>query len=323
MEAIMRLQFAGGIYDRTVALITGAVQPEGVELDYLVGEINQIFRRMLSQQEFEASELSASNFIIQRTRGDERFVALPVFPSRTFRHNAIYVNVGAGIERPEDLRGKRVGIPEYFQTANFWIRAFLQHDYGVLPEQIRWVRGDPDKLDLPLPANLELTEAPGGRAALSGMLEAGDLDALVELFPPACFRAGSPRVRRLFPDCRAAEIEYYQRTGHFPIMHLVALRRDVYERDRTLAWRLYDAFLEAKRQAYSHLQSTGALVTSLPLQVSYAAETRALFGDDPFPYGVERNRHTMGALARYVYEQGVAPRELSVEEIFVPELLNT
>lgn len=319
----MRLRYAGGAYDRTLALISGAVQPEGIELDYEVGAVNAIFRRMLSDLEFEASEMSASNFIIGQARGDTRLVAIPIFPSRVFRHNTVYVNTAAGIERPEDLSGRRMGIPEYMQTANFWARAFLQHDYGVQPESIQWVRGDSEKLQIPLPPNLQIVDAPGGRHSLSTMLESGELDALIELRPPACFVAGSPKVRRLFADCRAVEQDYFRRTGHFPIMHLVAIRRDVYERDRSIARRLYDAFARAKAYGYEIMYDTGSLAVSLPQLPTYLAESRAVFGDDPFVYGASGARETVAALARYVYEQGIAPRELSVEEIFVPETLDT
>jgi 4,5-dihydroxyphthalate decarboxylase len=318
----MRLRFNGVAYDRTLPLISGEVRPEGIDLEYVVDLPNPIFRRMFTTDEFDGSELSSSNFIIGRARGDERFVALPIFPSRVFRHNSIYVNVAAGIERPEDLRGKRVGVPEYLQTANFWARGILQDEYGVRPEELHWVRGDTEKLPVPLPAHLDLTQAPPGKS-LSDMLEAGEIDALISPRIPPCLTAGSPRVRRLFPDFPTVEADYYRRTGHFPIMHLVALRRHVYERDRSIARRLFDAFVEAKRRAYEALGQGVFLTTSLPLQIAYVEHTRALFGDDPFPYGVHRNRHTIETLARYVYEQGMADRLVPVEEIFVPELLDT
>jgi 4,5-dihydroxyphthalate decarboxylase len=167
-----------------------------------------------------------------------------------------------------------------------------------------------------------LSQAPAGRT-LSDMLDSGEIDALISPRVPACLAGGSPRVRRLFVDFPKVEAEYFQRTGHFPIMHLVALRRHVYERDRSIARRLYDAFVEAKRRAYEQIGNGVFLTTSLPLQIAYVEESRRLFGEDPFPYGVERNRHTVEAIARYVHEQGMADRILSVDEIFVPELLDT
>jgi 4,5-dihydroxyphthalate decarboxylase len=318
----VRLRYYGVPYGRTHALMSGAVRPEGIELEYVAGLPNEIFRQMFAGADFEASELSSSNYVMERARGVDRFVALPVFPSRVFRHNTLYVNTAAGIERPEDLRGKRVGLPEYLQTANFWVRGFLEHEHGVPPDAIHWVRQDPEKLAYPLPAGIDVEDAPGG-ARLGDLLEAGEIDALIDLHKPRAFLAGSPKVRRLFPDYHQAEADYFRRTGHFPIMHLVVLRRDVYERDHSLARRLYDAFVAAKEQSYALLRETGFLATELPFQVAYAEETRALFGDDPFPYGVAANRHTMGALAQYVYEQGMTDRPLGMEELFVSELLDT
>jgi len=309
-------------YDRTHALMTGAVRPEGIELEYIAGLPNDIFRRMFAGEQVEASELSASNYVMERARGVDRFVALPIFPSRVFRHNTIYVNADAGIERPEDLAGRQVGLPEYLQTANFWVRGILQHEYGVAPETIHWVRAESEKLPYPLPSNLDVTDAPHGRE-LGDLLEAGEINALIHLHKPAAFVAGSPRVRRLFPDYRQAEADYFRRSGHFPIMHLVVLQREVYERDRTVARHLYDAFCAAKRESYTLARQSGFLSTEFPLQVAYVEETQTLFGDDPFPYGMARNRHTMQALVQYVHEQGMIDRPMDLEELFAPDLLDT
>jgi 4,5-dihydroxyphthalate decarboxylase len=318
----MRLRYTGATYLRTLALMTGEVSPEGVELEYEAGQPNALFRRTFAGDCAESSELSASNTIIGRARGDQRFAVLPVFPSRVFRHNTIYVNVDAGIERPEDLRGKRVGVPQYCQSANIWVRGFLQHDYGVTPESIRWVRLREEMLPDCLPAGVDITQAPPG-SSLSNMLEAGELDALISLEKPACLDAGSPHVRRLFPDYAQAEAEYYQRTGHFPIMHLVILRRDVYEADRSLARRFYDAFVGAKERSYAADHHTSHLVSNFPLHVAYMEQSQALFGNDPFPYGVAQNRHTLEALMQYLYEQGFTDRVLTMDELIVPELLDT
>jgi 4,5-dihydroxyphthalate decarboxylase len=319
----MRLRYTGAAYTRTLALITGEVQPAGVDLDYEVGTPHQLFLRTFAGQGGDASELSASNLIIQAARGDRRFAVLPVFPSRVFRHDMLYVNTHAGIARPEDLRGKRVGVPFYRQSANIWVRAFLQHDYGVTPESIRWVyAGEEEPLPPALRARLDLIPTLPG-ASLSDLLECGEIDALISLDRPACFAAGVPHVRRLFPSFTEVEADYYRRTGHFPIMHLVVLQRPLYRRDPSLARRFYDAFVAAKERSYTADRHTGHLVGNFPFQVEYVEQTRALFGDDPFPYGVARNRHTFNALAQYVYEQGFADRALTLDELVVPELLDT
>jgi len=316
----MKLQYAGALYDRTLALYTGDVRIEGIELDYVVGQPNQLFRRMLATAEFDVSEMSAGNYLSALAAGEERFVALPVFPSRVFRHGSIWVHADAGIERPEDLRGRRVGLPEYGQTANVWVRAALQHEYGVRPEEIRWVRGTTEKIALTLPPGVEIEDAPAG-ASLSELLETGEIDALAAPEKPDC--AGSPRVRRLFPDFMTVEADYFASTGHFPIMHLVVLKRELYEADRSLAPRLYEAFLAAKRQAYEGLSRSGILLTSLAFQTALFEDQQRLLGDDPFAYGVARTRATVEALAGYLHEQGLARRAVSVEELFVAELQDT
>jgi|DewCreStandDraft_1066081.scaffolds.fasta_scaffold15522_2 4,5-dihydroxyphthalate decarboxylase len=318
----MRLRYGGGVYDRTVALLAGIVKPEGVELEYVGGVPNQIFRRMFDTAEFDVSEMSAGNYLSALTQGEDRFVGLPIFPSRVFRHGSIFVRTDAGIERPEDLRGRRVGVPEYGQTANVWVRAILQHEYGVHAREIHWVRGDTEKIALQLPPGVVVEDAPRG-VTLSELLERGEIDAVAAPEKPACFVAGSPRVRRLFPDFPAVEADYYRRTGHFPIMHLVVMRRDVYERDRTLPRRLYAAFQAAKAWAYEQLARAGTLATSLAFQTAAYEQQLALLGDDPFAYGVARARATVEALAGYVYEQGLASRVVALEELFVPELLDT
>jgi len=318
----MRLRYGGGVYDRTVALLGGLVRPEGVELEYVPDAPNAIFRRMLASAEFDVSEMSAGNYLSALAQGEQRFVGLPVFPSRVFRHGSIFVNPAAGIGRPEDLRGRRVGVPEYGQTANVWVRAILQHDYGVQPQEIHWVRGSTEKLALSLPPGVLVEDAPPG-AELSKMLEEREIDALAAPQKPAAFDADSARAQRLFPDFATVEAEYYRRTGHFPIMHLVVLRRDLYDQDRSLARRLYDAFLSAKTWAYRQLAQTGTLATSLAFQIAAYEQQRTLLGDDPFAYGLARAGGTMRALAEYVHEQGLASRVVPLEELFAAEVLDT
>jgi 4,5-dihydroxyphthalate decarboxylase len=249
-------------------------------------------------------------------------VAIPVFPSRVFRHGSIFVNTSAGIERPEDLRGRRLGVPEYGQTANVWVRAVLEHQYGVQARDIHWVRGTTEKIALQLPPGVAVEDVPAG-VELSDLLDRGEIDAMAAPEKPACFVAGSPRVRRLFRDFPKVEAEYYLQTGYFPIMHTVVLRRDVYDRDRGLARRLYDAFLEAKAWAYEGLGRSGVLSTSLAFQTAVAEEQQAILGDDPFAYGIARTRATVEAMAGYVHEQGLASRVVSIDELFAPEVLDT
>jgi 4,5-dihydroxyphthalate decarboxylase len=322
-ETRVKLRYGGALYDRTAALAAGLIRPEGVEaIDYVVDLPNQVFRRMFATAEFDVSEMSMGNYLSALTQGENRFVAIPVFPSRVFRHGSIFVNASASIERPEDLRGRRLGVPEYGQTANVWVRAFLQHQYGVQPREIHWVRGTTEKIALQLPPGVEVEDVPAG-ADLSDLLDRGEIDAMAAPEKPACFVGGSPRVRRLFRDFPKVEAEYFKQTGYFPIMHTVVLRRDVYDRDRGLARRLYDAFLEAKAWAYDGLGRSGVLSTSLAFQTAAAEEQQAIFGDDPFAYGVARTRATVEAMAAFVHEQGLANRVVSLDELFAPEVLDT
>lgn len=324
------LTYAGLVYwDRTLALATGEVRPGGVELTYVgFDDPGELFRRQSRHAEFPASEMSASSFVAMISRGDDRFVGLPVFPSRHFRHAQVYVNTSAGIRVPQDLRGRKVGILEYQMTAALWIRAFLEHDYGVRPAEIAWLTGglrEPEfheRMPLELPGEISLHRIPAGRT-LEGMLAGGEIDALVSAFPPrALADPGSP-VDRLFPGYRQVEREYFARTGIFPIMHLVVLRRDVYERHRWLARVLYDAFCAAKDTGRRRLHQITGLAVSLPWLEAELADTESLFDGDAFPYGVAANRMVLEALTRYAHEQHIAQRPTGVDELFAAETLTT
>ena len=320
----MRLRFNGVAYDRTLALITGEVQPEGIELEYVVDLPNLIFRRMFSTEEFDGSELSSSNFIIGRSRGDERFVALPIFPSRVFRHNSIYVNVSAGIERPEDLRGKRVGVPEYLQTANFWARGILQDEYGVDFRKLRYRTGGTNKpgrkerLPLRLPDHMDVKPIAADRS-LNEMLLAGEIDAIMSPGPPKAFVDGHPNVRRLIDDPPAAERAYYARTRIFPILHFVGIRRALVAEHPWLPELVFAAFVEAKKiamQKIGALAAAGANPITLPWFAAEVARTRALMGHDFWTYGIAANRRELEAMCRYSMEQYLSERPLTVEELF-------
>lgn len=307
--------------DRTRDLATGAVEPTGIDLNFLPFEVEETFWRMLKHQEFDAAEMSMSSYMIARDRGEPALVALPAFPSRFFRHSCVFVNPEAGIEEPSDLVGKNVGVPEYQMTASLMVRGMLQDEYGVRPEDMVWYHGGEEeggreeKLALDLPDGLELHGIPANRT-LSGMLDAGDLDALVSARIPSSFYDGG--VERLFPDFQRVEREYYRETGIFPIMHCVVLRRDVYDDAPWIAKELYKAFERAKQNALERIGKTNELQVGLPWTVAEFEETRELMGRDYWPYGVEPNREVLETMTRYSHEQGLTAKRLDVDELFAP-----
>jgi 4,5-dihydroxyphthalate decarboxylase len=309
-------------YDRTLALKTGLVAPQGVDLNVLTLTPEEMFYRMGRFREFDVSELSLSTYTIRRGRG-EPLIAIPVFPSQSFRHSAVFVRDGAGVHEPGDLRGKRMGVPKYHMTAAVWIRGILEDDYGVAPKDMHWFEGGEGakvkEVDVTLPPEIDLRHVPGDQN-LGEMLAAGELDAFMGARRPASYGQG---VSRLFPDYRRVERAWYERTGIFPIMHTVVLKEELVTRYPWLPRSLYTAFLEAKQHAYERLRFTAALLTSLPWQMAEAEETQALMGDDPFAYGIARNRTNVETLVGHSYRQGLAPRRLSLEEMFVESLLDT
>jgi 4,5-dihydroxyphthalate decarboxylase len=318
----LSLTVALGDYDRTLALRTGLVHADGVELNVLTLSPEEMFYRMGRFREFDVSEFSLSTYTIRRGRG-EPLIAIPVFPSRMFRHSSVYVRDGAGIAEPRHLRGKRMGVPKYHMTAAVWIRGILEDEHGVAPKDMRWFEGGEGvsikEVDVTLPPEIGLTHVPGDRH-LGQMLAEGELDAFMGARKPPAFGKG---ISRLFPDFRRVERGWYERTGIFPIMHTVVLKEELAQRHPWLPRSLYTAFMEAKHHAYRRLDSTAALATSLPWQVAEAEETRALMGDDPFPYGIARNRTNIETLVSHSHRQGLAPRRLALEEMFVPSLLDT
>ncbi|HEY9530461.1 MAG TPA: ABC transporter substrate-binding protein [Burkholderiales bacterium] len=305
----MQLTLACGRYDRTQALIDGRVRPEGVELNYIALKPGETFWRQLNHEEFDASELSLSSYTILRSEGDERFIALPVFPSRTFRHSAIYLRADSPITSPRELKGKRIGVGDYQMTAAVWVRGFLQHDYGVRPEDVRWVAGKPIRaIRPPDGVALELTEE-----SLEELLGRGNIDALVSVMLPKHLGSG---VRRLLQDFRSVEQDYYRRTRIFPIMHTLALRRSVYERDPWLAVSLYKAFCGARDLAERSRYDTDALAVSLPWVIDEIERSREVAWD----YSIEGSRPTLEALVQYLDEQKLTRRRMKVEELFAPNV---
>jgi len=280
--ARLNLTLACGDYDRTRAIRTGEVQPDGVDLNVVTLAPEEMFYRMARFREFDVSELSLSTYTVLRGRG-EPLVAVPVFPSFSFRHSSIFVGAAAGIAAPKDLIGKRVGVPKYHMTAAVWIRGMLEDEYGVAPKDVHWFEGGEGSLvkevDVTLPPDVRRESVPAGRN-LGDMVAAGELDAFVGARRPAAF---GERVRRLFPDFRRAERAYYEKTGIFPIMHTLVVKEELARQHPWLPRSLYDAFVEAKRLAYQRLQFTAALPVSLPWLVAEAEETRALMGAIRFP----------------------------------------
>jgi 4,5-dihydroxyphthalate decarboxylase len=325
---MLRLSLACWDYDRTRALVDGRVQPDGIELIYLNQPVEETFFRMLRFQEFDASEMSLSSYVASLGRAEPPFIAIPAFPSRFFRHSCIFVSAKSGIRQPADLKGKRIGVPEYQMTAPVWIRGILSDEYGVKVTEVQHLSGGEEepgrdeKLKLDLPPSIKLTPI-GPTQTLSGMLAAGELDALVTARAPSTFQSKPDAVKRLFPDYVAKEKEYFKRTKIFPIMHTVVIRRDVYAKNPWVAQSLYKAFVAAKKIAADMYNQTAALTSMLPWSVAAADEARAEMGDDWWPYGLGPNRHVLETFLRYHHEQGLSKRLFKPEELFARETLET
>lgn len=322
----VRITLACWEYDRTRPLQDGTVQVEGAELTYLPLHVEETFWRMLRYQDFDAAELSMSSYLMAREKGFPRLIAIPVFPSRFFRHSFIFISTDSGIEQPKDLVGKKVGVPEYQITAAVWIRGILQHEYGVPPEKMKWFTGGvenpgrEEKLKPDLPKNIDIQWI-GPDRTLSSMLERGEVDALICAHIPSPFVRGSSRVRRLFPNFRQVESDYYRRTKIFPIMHTVALREDLYEKHPWLAQSLCKAFFEAKRACEETMYKYSALKYMLAWSVAEMEEERELAGRDMWSYGLEANRKVLETLIQYSHEQGLIKKLPALESLFAPSTL--
>ncbi len=317
------ITFACGLYDRMLALYTGEVKPEGIDLNFLaIDDPRQIFDRMSKSLDFDASEMSSSDFITRYAAGRRDMVALPVFPSRVFRHGFVTVNRKA-VKTPKDLEGKRIGIPIYTQTAAVIMRGMLQDEYGIDFSGCHWVQGAtnhagthgaPGPLAQLPGVSIELNSS--GRS-LSELLASGDIQAIIGSGLPDALKS-SPDVGRLFPDYHAVEMQSYRRTRVFPIMHLVAMRRDTYERNPFIAKSLFDAMTEAKNIALKKMRDLGTLRYMLPGMAAELDEIDDVFDGDPWPYGIEPNRPTLEALVRYLAEQSMIKARIPLEELFVP-----
>jgi 4,5-dihydroxyphthalate decarboxylase len=311
----LQLTAAFGDYDRIAALRTGQVRAQGIDLRVLCLPPGEIFARMCQGLEFDASEMSMGAHLNLLGTGDSPFVGMPAFPSRAFRHAMVYANVDAGIEGPQDLNGKRIAIREWGMTAVLWIVGILVDEHGLDIASVDWVAALAPRVAIAPPAGVRMRlMAPG--EDLSNLLETGAVDAALTHTAPRCFVQRSPRVRRVFADYAQAERAYFARTRVHPIMHCAVLRRDVYERNPWVLRNLYDALCEAKAHAARELLETGTLAAMLPFLAHAMDDTRAAFGEDWWPYGVDANRACLERMTRYAFEQGLTPRVLDAEELF-------
>jgi 4,5-dihydroxyphthalate decarboxylase len=322
--ADVRLTLAINDYDHARDLVTGRVRAEGIDLTCLTLSVEEIFYRFTAFREWDVSELSLAKYASLVGSGDRSLTAIPVFPSRVFRHGAIYVRAGGDVLEPGDLAGRRVGVPEWIQTAGVYARGVLQHAYGLGLADVAWVQGGlneagREELVAPkLPAGVSIEAVPD--RTLQDMLAEGDLDAVISARPPQRFLDGDARIRRLFDDARAVEEAHYRATGIFPIMHTIAVRREVVDEHPWVAGNLLTAFTEAKDRSLARLRDMNASRFPVPWSHDLGRQAAELLGRDSWPYGIEPNRPTLEAFLRFAHEQGVAERALAPEDLFPPSV---
>jgi len=324
----LRLSLACWNYDRTRPLMDGRIPVDGVDLTYLTLPVEETFFRMLRHHEFDVAELSLSSYVLSLSSPNPPFIAIPVFPSRFFRHSCIYVSAKSGIREPKDLIGKRAGTPEYQMTAGVWIRGILSDEYQVPAHSMSYFTGGEEepgrdeKIALSLPPEFKVQPIPADKT-LSQMLESGELDAFQTARAPSSFINGSGKVRRLFENYPAVERDYYLKTKIFPIMHTVVIRHDVYAKYPWVVQSLYKAFVLAQREVYRELHETAALHYMLPWLLPHVEETEKLMGRDFWPYGLDSNMNTLTTFLRYSHEQGLSKRQLTPRDLFAPESLES
>lgn len=317
----LNISVAIGNYDRNRPLIDGEVGIDGTDPVYMMLSPEEIFFRAFRHQAFDVCELSLSSHVLSVARGTSAYIGVPAFLSRAFRHSSIYIRTDKGIAAPTDLKGRRIGIPEYQLTANVWARALLSDDYGVQPSDVIWVRGGieqpgrPEKITLTLPPQIRIEDAPADKS-LNALLEAGEIDAFIGPRAPSCFDRGHPHVARLFPDSATAS-DYYRRTGIFPIMHVLGVRRPLAEAHPWLPAALLKAFEQSKRISLATLGDTSATKVTLPFVEEQLATARTLLGDDFWPYGLTAaNRMVLTTFCAHHHGQGLSPRHVGVDELF-------
>ena len=326
------LSLAGYKLDRTEALIDGRVQVEGCNINFEESGIGDINTNVFSgPQTLDVTEIGLHPFMLAyANEGFRDYSLLPIFPLRLFRHKSIFIRTDRGIEGPEDLRGKKVATPGFSSTSLTWLRGIVQHEYGVKPEEIQWVQSSKDssakaagkvsKQESMVPKGLSVSKGPEGKDE-SDLLESGEVDALFHAAEPRAYIEGHPKVARLFPDFRKTERAYFKKTGIFPMMHAVAIRNNLIDQHSWLPKAVFDAYSKAKKLMYDHLKKMGWATISLPWAAQEIEETSALMGDNFWPYGIKPNRRALEALFQYSYEQGLASKRLTVEELFHPSTI--
>ncbi len=310
-------------YDRTAALFDGRVTMEGVDLNPVALEPEESFHRAFKYREFDVSELSLSSHTLSVARGDNHYVGIPAYVSRLFRHSSLYIRTDRGIKSPADLRGRIVGLPEYQMTANVWLRGIITDEYGVHPREIKWRNGgleEPgreERTKIKLPDDVELKAIPTDRT-LSDMLEKGEIDALLAARAPSCFLRGAPNVDRMWPDYPKVEEAYFKKTGVFPIMHIMGVRKSLAEAHPWLPVSIFKAFIKAKELCTHEMGQIGHLFSSLPWSVYEHERLQREMGRDYWSYGLEANHKVLDMLTRYSYEHGLSSRKVAPEELFWP-----
>jgi len=323
----LKLSVGCGNYDRTEALRSGIVQPEGIDLTYVpVQSPPEIFARMIKNNAFDFAEMSTAMYLTLRAKNEFPFIALPIFPSKVFRHGFIFVNTNSGIKSPKDLEGKRVGVPEYRQTAAIWIKGILQNEYGVDLHSIHWFEGganvprEPDILDLRPDYEVDI-EFIGPEKSLNQMLEAGEIDAMIGARIPFSLNT-SPHVQRLFPDYREVEKKFYKKTGIFPIMHTLVVDEKLYREHPWVAESIYKAFVQSKDWCLEQMRFSGTMRYTLPWLFADIDEMYEVFGSDPWSYGLEPNRATLEALIKYLHDQKFLAQRVAIEDMFAPIVIS-
>jgi 4,5-dihydroxyphthalate decarboxylase len=323
----LNLTVATAYYDHLADLIHGKVPVEGVDLNFLTFKVEEIFFRFLVNREFDVSEVSLAKYASMISQGDRSLTAIPVFPSRVPRHSSIYVRADGPVKSPADLKGRRIGLPEWAQTAAVYTRGLLAHQYGLDLSSVSWVQagvdqtGRVEKVKLALPNGIKVETVPD--KTLSDMLISGELDCVLSASPPKCFRERHRNVRRLFDNVLAEEMAYVKSTGIFPIMHTVAIRSEIADRHPWLAANLLTAFDEARRRSAERAQFGGVSAYPIPWFYEYARQALDLFGGELWAYGIEPNRTTLKAFLQYAYEQGVCHSPLKPEDLFAPQVQRT